>query len=174
MAQSGGHWHPNPQLMQQHSIPQGWQGTWPPPAGVSLPPNFPGPPPMPPGANTHPHWKAGFWQYNPAYNMNGGHGVPWAPGMGWAQNVPANFNPHKRVPRPASPSYWQTRLTDNGLGLENMVPARSRTRICYQRCTRGYCATNPVDMESSKSVANGWSRPCYPNKGLQQSSELAG
>ncbi|KAG1803337.1 uncharacterized protein BJ212DRAFT_1487047 [Suillus subaureus] len=125
MAQSGGHWHPNPQLMQQNSIPQGWQGTWPPPAGVSLPPNFPGPPPMPPGANTHPHWKAGFWQYNPAYNMNAGSGVPWAPGMGWAQNVPANFNPYKRVPRPASPSYWRTQLTDNGLGLENMVPART-------------------------------------------------
>lgn len=138
MAQSGGHWHPNPQLMQQHSIPQGWQGTWPPPAGVSLPPNFPGPPPMPPGANTHPHWKAGFWQYNPAYNMNGGHGVPWAPGMGWAQNVPANFNPHKRVPRPASPSYWQTRLTDNGLGLENMVPARpDRDRESATRDVQG-------------------------------------
>ncbi|KAG1744199.1 hypothetical protein EDB19DRAFT_529692 [Suillus lakei] len=125
MAQSGGHWHPNPQLMQQHSIPQGWQGTWPPPAGVTLPPNFPGPPPLPSGANTHPHWKAGFWQYNPAHNMNAGSGVPWAPGMGWAQNVPANFNPHKRVPRPASPSYWQTRLSNNGLGLENMVPART-------------------------------------------------
>jgi hypothetical protein len=132
MAQSGGHWHPNPQLMQQHSIPQGWQGTWPPPAGVSLPPNFPGPPPMPPGANTHPHWKAGFWQYNPAYNMNGGPGVPWAPGMGWAQNAPANFNPHKRVPRPPSPSYWQTRLTDNGLGLENMVPARCVPGLAFK------------------------------------------
>ncbi|KAG0697908.1 hypothetical protein DFH29DRAFT_129058 [Suillus ampliporus] len=125
MAQSGGHWHPNPQLMQQHSIPQGWQGPWPPPPGVALPPNFPGPPPMPPGANSHPHWKAGFWQYNPAHNMNAGHGVPWAPGMGWAQNVPANFNPYKRVPRPPSPSYWQTQLSENGLGLENMVPARS-------------------------------------------------
>lgn len=125
MAQSGGHWHPNPQLMHQHSIPQGWQGTWPPPAGVALPPNFPGPPPMPPGANTHPHWKAGFWQYNPAYNMNAGPGVPWAPGMGWVQNVPANFNPYKRVPRPASPSYWRTQLTENGLGLENMVRART-------------------------------------------------
>lgn len=126
MAQPGGHWHPNPQLMQQQPIPQGWQGTWPPPAGVALPPNFPGPPPMPPGANTHPHWKAGFWQYNPAYNMNGaGPGVHWAPGMGWAQNVPANFNPYKRVPRPASPSYWRTQLSENGLGLENMVPART-------------------------------------------------
>ncbi|KAG1884345.1 hypothetical protein F4604DRAFT_1878736 [Suillus subluteus] len=125
MAQPGGHWHPNPQLMQQHSIPQGWQGTWPPPAGVALPPNFPGPPPMPPGANSHPHWKAGFWQYNPAHNMNAGPGVPWAPGMGWVQNVPANFNPYKRVPRPASPSYWRTQLTENGLGLENMVRART-------------------------------------------------
>ncbi|KAG2152754.1 hypothetical protein DEU56DRAFT_775819 [Suillus clintonianus] len=125
MAQSGGHWHPNPQLMQQQAIPHGWKGTWPPPAGVALPPNFPGPPPMPPGANTHPHWKAGFWQYNPAHNMNAGPGIPWAPGMGWAQNVPANFNPYKRVPRPASPSYWRTQLSDNGLGLQDMVPART-------------------------------------------------
>ncbi|OAX40820.1 hypothetical protein K503DRAFT_864338 [Rhizopogon vinicolor AM-OR11-026] len=125
MAQSAGHWHPNPQLMQQHSIPQGWQGPWPPPAGVTLPPNFPGPPPMPTGANAHPHWKAGFWQYNPAHNINAGSGVPWAPGMGWAQNVPANFNPYKRIPRQPSPSYWQTQLSENGLGLEGMVPART-------------------------------------------------
>lgn len=124
MAQSGAHWHPNPQLMQQHSVPQGWQGPWPPPPGVTLPPNFPGPPPMPPGANAHPHWKAGYWQYNPAFNMNAGSGVPWAPGMGWGQNVPANFNPYKRIPRQPSPSYWQTQLTDNGLGLEGMVRAR--------------------------------------------------
>ncbi|KAG1854024.1 hypothetical protein F4604DRAFT_1919485 [Suillus subluteus] len=86
MTQSGGHWHPNPQLMQQHSIPQ---------VGVALPPIFPGPPPMPSGANAHPHCKAGFLQYNPAYNVNAGSGVSWAPGMGWAQNVPANFNPYK-------------------------------------------------------------------------------
>ncbi|KAG1789765.1 uncharacterized protein HD556DRAFT_1492577 [Suillus plorans] len=104
--------------MQQHSMPQGWQGTWPPPAGVALPPNFPGPPSMPPGANTHPHWKAGFWQYKPTSNMNGaGPGVYWATGMRWARNVPANFNPYKRVPRPASPSYWRTQLSENGLGF---------------------------------------------------------
>ncbi|KAG1839754.1 hypothetical protein DFJ58DRAFT_748933 [Suillus subalutaceus] len=60
--------------------------------------------PMPPGVNTHPHWKAGSWQYNLAYNMNAGSSVPWAPGIGRAQNVPANFNPYKRIP-------YQTRAT---------------------------------------------------------------
>ncbi|KAG1794447.1 uncharacterized protein HD556DRAFT_1308144 [Suillus plorans] len=71
------------------------------------------------------HWKAGFWQYNTAYNMNGaGPGVHWAPSMGWAQNVPANFNPYKRVPRPASPSYRRTQLTDNGLGFGEHGPCK--------------------------------------------------
>ncbi|KAG1839746.1 hypothetical protein DFJ58DRAFT_102853 [Suillus subalutaceus] len=93
MAQPGGHWHPNPQLMHQHSIPQGWQGTWPPPAGVALPPNFPGPPPMPPGANTHPHWKAGFWQYNPAHNMNAGPGVSLGTRNGQARAIGGHSSP---------------------------------------------------------------------------------
>lgn len=110
-------WHPNPQLMQQQAQqppvmpPTGWTGSWPPAAG--FPPGYPGPPPMP---GAPPRWNAGSWQYNP--QMQNGQ-VPWAPGMGWG--MPPNYNPYKRVPRPASPSYWKTELTDNGLGLEGMV-----------------------------------------------------
>ncbi|KAI6006278.1 hypothetical protein F5J12DRAFT_833407 [Pisolithus orientalis] len=110
-------WHPNPQLMQQqaqplHMPPAGWTGSWPPAAG--FPPGYPGPPPMPHGAPSR--WNAGSWQYNP--HMQNGQ-QPWAPGMGWG--MPPNYNPYKRVPRPASPSYWKTELTNNGLGLEGMV-----------------------------------------------------
>ncbi|KAG6332029.1 hypothetical protein ID866_7062 [Astraeus odoratus] len=110
-------WHPNPQLMQQQQQqaqqpPAGWSGSWPPAAG--FPPGYPGPPPMPHGAP--PHWNAGHWQYHP--HMRNAQ-QPWAPAMGWG--VPANYNPYKRVPRPASPSYWRTELTDNGLCLEGMV-----------------------------------------------------
>ncbi|KAL4068517.1 hypothetical protein V8B97DRAFT_840089 [Scleroderma yunnanense] len=116
MSQPAQGWHPNPQLMQQQAAPQippaGWSGSWPPVGGI--PPGYPGPPPMPHGAP--PRWNAGYWQYNP--QMRNAQ-QPWAPSVGWG--VPANFNPYKRVPRPPSPSYWQTQLTDNGLGLEGMV-----------------------------------------------------
>lgn len=116
MSQPTQGWHPNPQLMQQSGPqqmpPPGWSGSWPPTGGV--PPGYPGPPPMPHGAP--PLWNAGYWQYNP--HMRNAQ-QPWAPGMAWG--APPNYNPYKRVPRPPSPSYWQTQLTDNGLGLEGMV-----------------------------------------------------
>lgn len=132
-------WHPNPQLMQppqQAPPPQGWTGSWPPGGNIPFPPGYPGPPPMPGGAAVaHPRWNAGFWQYNPLANVQNlqqqhqhqqqqqqqqqQQPPPWAPGVGW---FPPNFNPYKRVPRPPSPSYWNTKLTDNGLGLEGMVP----------------------------------------------------
>ncbi|KAH7910342.1 hypothetical protein BJ138DRAFT_1101929 [Hygrophoropsis aurantiaca] len=122
-------WHPNPSLMQQqqqqhpHPMPQGWQGTWPPASNVAFPPGYPGPPPPPAGASAqHPQWQAGWWQYNP--NSQGSAPMPWAPGMGWGPKV--NYNPYKRIPKPASPSYWETRLSDNGLGLEGMVPRTER------------------------------------------------
>ena len=112
-------WHPNPQLMQppqQAPPPQGWTGSWPPGGNVAFPPGYPGPPPLPGGAVAHPSWNAGYWQYNPLAMQNSQQ--PWAPGVGW---VPPNFNPYKRVPKPPSPSYWNTKLSDNGLGLEGMV-----------------------------------------------------
>lgn len=113
-------WHPNPQLMQptqQAPPPQGWTGSWPPGGNVAFPPGYPGPPPVPGGAAAHPRWNAGFWQYNPLANIQNAQ-QPWAPGVGW---FPPNFNPYKRIPKPPSPSYWNTKLTDNGLGLEGMV-----------------------------------------------------
>ncbi|KAF9240474.1 hypothetical protein BU15DRAFT_87678 [Melanogaster broomeanus] len=111
-------WHPNPQLMQpppQQVPPTGWTGSWPPGGNVAFPPGYPGPPPMPTGAGAHPRWNAGFWQFNPHANMHSAQ-QPWAPGMGWFP--PPNYNPYKRVPRPPSPSYWNTKLTDNGLDLK--------------------------------------------------------
>lgn len=113
-------WHPNPQLMQpqqQAQPPQGWTGSWPPGGNVTFPPGYPGPPPIPGGEAAHPRWNAGYWQYNPQANVQNPQ-QPWAPGMGW---FPPNFNPYKRVPKPPSPSYWNTKLSDNGLGLEGMV-----------------------------------------------------
>jgi len=117
-------WHPNPQLMQppqQAPPPQGWTGSWPPGGNVPFPPGYPGPPPIPGGAAVpHPSWNAGFWQFNPQVaNVQNLQQQPWAPGVGWFP--PGNFNPYKRVPRPPSPSYWNTKLTNNGLGLEGMV-----------------------------------------------------
>ncbi|KAG8216563.1 hypothetical protein J3R82DRAFT_6744 [Butyriboletus roseoflavus] len=113
-------WHPNPQLMQpqqQAPPPQGWTDSWPPGGNVVFPPGYPGPPPAPGGSAAHPRWNAGYWQYNPLANVQNPQ-QPWAPGVGW---FPPNFNPYKRVPKPPSPSYWNTKLTDNGLGLEGMV-----------------------------------------------------
>lgn len=108
--------------------PTGWSGTWPPTA----PSGFSGPPPIPAGVNPQ-AWSAGRWLFNPLYrgsmnatqNMNG---IPaWAPHPSWGRQVAsasaaaaASFNPHKRIPNPGDASYWNTKLLDNPLGLENM------------------------------------------------------
>ncbi|KAF8552483.1 hypothetical protein OG21DRAFT_117472 [Imleria badia] len=121
-------WHPNPQLMQppqQAPPPQGWIGSWPPGGNVAFPPGYPGPPPAPGDAAAHPRWNAGFWQYNPLANMQNAQ-QPWAPGVGW---FPPNYNPYKRIPKPPSPSYWNTKLTDNGLGLEGMVKRKEPSEL---------------------------------------------
>ncbi|KDQ60274.1 hypothetical protein JAAARDRAFT_191673 [Jaapia argillacea MUCL 33604] len=137
--------HPQYQMLATRPPPMGWVGAWPPPVGWGpLPPGFPGPPPAPTGVPVNPNqWAQGQWVFNPAFRALaypglGQPGVPpnypvqllsqWAaPWQSWGvpQNqVPAganaNYNPNKRVPRPPDPSYWETKLTDNGLGLENM------------------------------------------------------
>jgi hypothetical protein len=104
-------------------------------AAHQWPQPYAGPPPVPPGMNPQ-QWAAGSWQFNPAFNaqqypgMQGPGGPPqgiphWAPGQGWmvqpGMSVPQQ-NPYKRVPRQPDPSYWATELSDNPLGLENMVP----------------------------------------------------
>jgi hypothetical protein len=99
-------------------------------------PPFPGPPPMPQGMSMNPqHWAAGQWQFNPSFNsrrfnpsVQGPHqsASQWAPGYGWGGTQPGmgvpQHNPYKRVPRQPDPSYWETELSDNPLGLIDMVP----------------------------------------------------
>lgn len=54
-------------------------------------------------------------------------GIPaWAPHPSWgpqaasAYAAAANYNPYKRQPNPGGRDYWNTKLSDNPLGLENM------------------------------------------------------
>ena len=82
-------------------------------------------PPAPPGVNPQ-QWQNGRWIYTAP---QGGVSTAQPPGpypppnlVGW--NVPAGWGitPQYYHPpaRPAEPSYWDTKLSDNGLGLENM------------------------------------------------------
>ncbi|KLO16122.1 hypothetical protein SCHPADRAFT_926760 [Schizopora paradoxa] len=86
--------------------PQEWRGPWPPPAGSGGFPNaFPQPPPMPPGfAYGNRAWINGRWAMAPM----GANYQPGRPGQGR---------------KPGSDEYWATKLVDNPLGLENMIPA---------------------------------------------------
>lgn len=115
------------QLWSQRPPPMGWVGPWPPPPGSGpWPPGFPGPPPNPTAVPQN-SWSDGQWMFNPqfaAFQGSGGPAAaqPWAPwqwGSGQQQQQ-QNFNPYKRVPKPADESYWKTELKDNGLGLEGM------------------------------------------------------
>lgn len=162
-------WHPNPQFMppasqmpphlQAHGVhpqtrpPMGWTGAWP-PAGVPVPPGYPGPPPM---SGSHPAWNAGYWQYNPRAHHP--QSQAWAPGPAWgfpgqqAAPVGAGYNPYKRVPRPASPSYWQTELSDNPLGLEGMV------KRCVWHTPMSCCGGGQfVDVSSLGRERKSWRR----------------
>ncbi|KAJ7138516.1 hypothetical protein C8R43DRAFT_1019388 [Mycena crocata] len=115
------------------------------------PPGFPqlpfnGPPPKPPHIRVNPQdWQNGSWAINPAFNSSqwslssnqsqSTQAQPWAPSQAWHQQrqqewqaqqqqmaAAAQFNPYKRVPRPPSAEYLATKLSDNPLGLSNMVP----------------------------------------------------
>ena len=52
----------------------------------------------------------------------------WAPSDHWGSQAVAsaqqgdNPNPYKKVPKAPEPSYYNYKLTDNGLGLEGMQP----------------------------------------------------
>ena len=81
-------------------------------------------PPAPPGVNPQ-QWQNGRWMYaaRPGGVSNAQPPGPYPPPnlVGW--NIPAGWGiaPQYHHPqRPAEPSYWDTKLTDNGLGLENM------------------------------------------------------
>ncbi|KAF8621223.1 hypothetical protein AX15_007939 [Amanita polypyramis BW_CC] len=108
-----------PYTQQQVAIPQGWQ------------PPYQGAPPMPSGINVNPQlWQAGRWQLNPAYfaQHQGRPSQPnqhtWAAAQTWQQPRPQESkNPYKRTPKPPSAEYLATRLSDNPLGLTDMIPA---------------------------------------------------
>ncbi|TFK67582.1 hypothetical protein BDN72DRAFT_888856 [Pluteus cervinus] len=110
------------------SVPPGWH------------PPYSGAPPIPPGFNVKPQqWQSGHWSFNPAYNAQPTQSqVPWAAGSAWRRTQPhisvphppppqqqqqQTFNPYKRVPKPPSAEYLATELSDNPLGLSDMIPA---------------------------------------------------
>ncbi|KAJ7484653.1 hypothetical protein FB451DRAFT_1233061 [Mycena latifolia] len=111
------------------------------------PPGFPqlpfnGPPPKPPHIRVNPQdWQNGSWAMNPAFNSSqwslssSQSSQSWVPSQAWHQQraqewqvqqqqmaAAAAYNPYKRVPRPPSAEYLATKLSDNPLGLSNMVP----------------------------------------------------
>lgn len=104
------------------SAPTGWPNSWPPTA----PMGYPGPPPAPPGIDSR-TWFGGQWQINPMFRGNAAAAVQpqaWAPHPSWGVPPVAapSFNPYKRIPNPGDANYWQTKLSENPLGLENMIP----------------------------------------------------
>jgi hypothetical protein len=114
----------------------GWVGQWPPPPGAPLPP-FPGPPPNVAGVSQQ-AWSDGQWIFNPqvAAALAAGSGVV-PPAQGWApwqwggagqqqqqQQQQQNYNPYKRVPKQPDKEYWDTKLSENGLGLQGMDPSK--------------------------------------------------
>lgn len=103
-----------------------------PPAGW-IPPFAGAPPPVPPGVNPQ-MWGAGAWQFNSAYQYHHSGQPPppnsagWAAGFGWYGGMQpggqpaASYNPYKRAPRAPSAEYLASELSDNPLGLTNMIP----------------------------------------------------
>jgi hypothetical protein len=121
-----------------------------PPAWQNIPPPFQGAPPLPSGVNVpQTHWNQGTWMPNPLYNPQATRPsvsvAQWMPGNGWGIQQPnayypayqhqhqhqqqqqqqqqPSFNPYKRQPKPPSAEYLALKLSDNPLGLTNMVPA---------------------------------------------------
>ena len=141
--------------------PNGWSGHWPPSSNM-IPPGFPGPPPAPQSGPVPPNWHSGHWQFNPngtnrpsAAAVNTGiQGIPrpgfgappaqitWAPSDHWSSQAMAsaqqgdNFNPYKKVSKAPEPSYYNYKLTDNGLGLEGMQPRRCVLIMVVSLCRK--------------------------------------
>ncbi len=106
--------------MAGRPAPTGWAGNWPPTA----PAGYPGPPPPPPGVDST-RWYSGQWQFNPMFrNTAPAQAQAWAPHPSWGPSATAgaNWNPYKRIPNRGDAEYWNTKLSDNPLGLENMIP----------------------------------------------------
>ncbi|KAI0360532.1 hypothetical protein OH77DRAFT_1470565 [Trametes cingulata] len=98
------------------------------------------PPPAPAGINPQ-TWANGRWQPNPYFRPPPGMTQPpsafpmWAPHPGWGTAVAGSqsWNPYRRKPNPGDKQYWETKLSDNPLMLENMhikddTPAEERHR----------------------------------------------
>ncbi|KAA1473072.1 hypothetical protein DENSPDRAFT_220526 [Dentipellis sp. KUC8613] len=84
---------------------------------------YPAPPPVPQGVNPQ-TWMQGRWRYqHPAPSATYGPALPppsavgWNVHSGWGVPAAQTYYPPQRRP---DPSYWQTELSNNGLGLENM------------------------------------------------------
>src|SRR5882762_6689681 len=118
------------------SYPYGQQQSWTrPPAApnataqpsVPIQPGYglPAPPPVPPGVDPN-HWRSGYWRYQPQpgypqqqHPPQGAHPPPSMVGWtaaGWG--IPQQYYFPPKQPRRPDPTYWQTQLTDNGLGLQ--------------------------------------------------------
>ncbi|KAJ7598713.1 hypothetical protein C8J56DRAFT_914758 [Mycena floridula] len=89
------------------------------------------PPPIPEqwnGRGISSSWQSGSWQINPHFNPHAHRPTAaWMPAPTWHQahqqqqgGVP--YNPYKRVVKPPSAEYLASKLSDNPLGLTNMVP----------------------------------------------------
>jgi len=112
-----------PSYTQPAAIPQRWR------------PPFQGPPPMPSGMKVNPQlWQAGRWQFNHAFYATQQQGRPshqqpqhaWTASQAWQQSRSqdnASKNPYKRTTKPPSAEYLATSLSDNPLGLTDMIPA---------------------------------------------------
>ncbi|KAH7869432.1 uncharacterized protein C8R40DRAFT_743867 [Lentinula edodes] len=94
----------------------------------AYPQPYTGAPPIPQGYNVNPsQWNTGYWQRNPQYNPNGAPAqfpqAAWVPGVGWGQpqQQQQNYNPYKRPVQPPSAAYLSQKLSDNPLGLSNMI-----------------------------------------------------
>jgi hypothetical protein len=105
------------------TVPPGWA------------PPFQGPPPKPAHMNVNQQqWNAGHWKFNSAFaNHPPQHKLPWQPGQAWPQmshhfqapphqQQQPSYNPYKKPIREPSAEYMASKLSDNPLGLHNLVP----------------------------------------------------
>ncbi|KAF8632866.1 hypothetical protein AX17_004714 [Amanita inopinata Kibby_2008] len=139
-----------PPHTQPGTVPQGWR------------PPYQGPPPIPAGMNVNPQlWQAGRWQLNPAYFTQPQARPPqsnqhtWAAGQAWKKQrsqESASKNPYKRVPKPPSAEYLATQLSNNPLGLSDMIPAG-----------RPHTPTRPSPTEPAQKGPPAAARPSEQN-----------
>jgi hypothetical protein len=132
-----------------------------------LPPFAGAPPPVPPGVNPQ-TWGAGAWHFNSAYqHPHSGQPPPqntgWAPGYGWygsmqnqsSAQAAGSYNPYKRVPRPPSAEYMASSLSDNPLGLTNMIPRYvSQAHLLVREYNYNLCSLQIRGVQRRRNPAN--------------------